>query len=407
MSSSSSSPKHPATNPQWRLATQLLHNAPNRTIHGETSEAIFLTSGFVYDSAEQAAATFEGTVEHYQYARYGSPTVDTLQERLCLLEGAEACLTMSSGMGAISCALLSQVKSGDRVVAAKALFGSTHWLMTNLLPSYGVETVLVDGLDENAWKAALSIPTKAVLIETPSNPMLDILDIGVIAGYAHKAGAVLMVDNVFATPVGQRPLALGADVVIYSCTKHLDGQGRALGGAVLGSRQWITDVLRPFVRNTGNSLSPFNAWVMLKGLETLDLRARTMAQNALQVAQALKAMDGVKNVRYPGLPDHPQAELARKQMRDGGSLIAFEVVNGQEGAFACMNSFSIIAISNNLGDARSLATHPATTTHKKISPEERAELGIHDGVIRLSVGLEDPIDLIEELKQATDTALAL
>lgn len=403
---SSSSPKT-ATQPNWRLATQLLHNAPNRTPHGETSEAIFLTSGFVYDSAEQAAATFEGTVEHYQYSRYGSPTVDTLQERLALLEGAEACRTMSSGMGAISCALLCQVKAGDRVVASNALFGSTHWLMTNLLPRYGVETVLIDGLDENAWKDALSVPTKAVLIETPSNPMLDVLDIELIAHYAHKAGAILMVDNVFATPVGQRPLALGADVVIYSCTKHLDGQGRTLGGAVLGSKAWITEVLQPFVRNTGNSLSPFNAWVMLKGLETLDLRARTMAQNALQVAQALRTMKGVKSVHYTGFPDHPQAQLVKKQMRDGGSIIAFEVVNGKEGAFACMNAFSIIAISNNLGDARSLATHPATTTHKKITPEERAELGIHDGVIRLSVGLEDPLDLIEELKQATDAALAL
>ncbi|UMM64477.1 aminotransferase class I/II-fold pyridoxal phosphate-dependent enzyme [Aristophania vespae] len=400
-------PKQTKTDSAWRLATQLLHNAPNRTVHGETSEALFMTSGYVYDSAEQAAATFEGTIEHYQYSRYGNPTVDTLQERLALLEGAEACLTMSSGMGAVSCALLSHVKSGDRVVAAKALFGSTHWLLTHLLPSYGVETVLIDGLDEAAWKDALSFPTKAVLIETPSNPMLDVLDIRKISEYAHKAGAILMVDNVFATPVGQRPLALGADVVIYSCTKHLDGQGRTLGGAVLGSHQWITETLQPFVRNTGNSLSPFNAWVLLKGLETLDLRARTMAQNAASVADALAEMPGVKNVRYIGRADHPQRELAKKQMRDGGSLIAFEVVNGQKGAFACMNAFSIIAISNNLGDARSLATHPATTTHKKISAEERAELGISDGVIRLSIGLEDPQDLIEELKQATDAALKI
>lgn len=383
----------------WRTATRLLHDAPNRTPHGETSEALFLTSGFVYDSAEQAAATFDGTVEHYQYTRYANPTVSTLEERLALLEGAEACQTTATGMGAVSCALLAQVKAGDRVVASTALFGSTYWILTNLLPSYGVEVELVDGTDAKAWDAALARPTSAVIVESPSNPMLDVLDLPRIAACAHKAGALLMVDNVFATPLSQHPLELGADVVIYSCTKHLDGQGRVLGGAVLGSKDWITETLQPFVRNTGNTLSPFNAWVLLKGLETLDLRVEKMARNAAFVADALAELPGIAQVRYPGRKDHPQHDLAATQMRDGGTMIAFTVENGQKGAFACLNALDIIAISNNLGDARSLATHPATTTHKKISAEDRAALGITDGAIRLSVGLEDPTDLVEDLKR--------
>ncbi|WP_237442148.1 MULTISPECIES: PLP-dependent aspartate aminotransferase family protein [unclassified Saccharibacter] len=390
----------------WRTATHLLHDARNRTPHGETSDGLFLTSGFVYDNAEQAAATFEGTIDHLQYSRYGNPTVDTLQERLALLEGAEACLMTSTGMGAVSCALLAGLKAGDRVVASSALFGSTHWLLSHLLPSYGIDTVLLDGRDDQAWEEALSQPTSVVLIETPSNPMLDVLDIQRIAERAHKAGAVFMVDNVFATPVGQRPLELGADVVIYSCTKHLDGQGRVMGGAVLGSKEWVTEKLQPFARNTGNTLSPFNAWVLLKGMETLDLRAQKMASNAARVADALAELPGVTKVFYPGRKDHPQASIAQRQMRDGGSMIAFEVANGKEGAFACMNAFSIIAISNNLGDARSLVTHPATTTHKKLTEEERAQLRITDGSIRFSVGLEDPADLIDDLTRGAQAALA-
>ncbi|MFT8808578.1 O-succinylhomoserine sulfhydrylase [Gluconobacter sp.] len=391
----------------WRTATRLLHEAPNRTEFGETSEALFLTSGFVYDSAEQAAATFTGDVEHFQYSRFGNPTVDTLQERLALLEGAEACVATATGMGAVSSAILSSVKAGDRVVASRAIFGSCYWIVTNLLPRYGIETELVDGTDYDAWERALSKPTAAVLIESPSNPMLDVLDIARIANLTHKAGGLLIVDNVFATPLGQSPLKLGADVIVYSCTKHIDGQGRVLGGAVLGSSKWISETLQPFTRNTGNALSPFNAWVLLKGLETLQLRTDAMARNAAAVADALAELPGIVQVRYPGRADHPQHELAGKQMSNGGSMVAFVVDRGREGAFAFMNAFKVIAISNNLGDARSLATHPATTTHMRVSEEERARLGITDGAIRLSVGLEDPADLIDDLKRGAAAVAAL
>lgn len=391
----------------WRTATRLLHEAPNRTEFGETSEALFLTSGFVYDSAEQAAATFTGDVQHFQYSRFGNPTVDTLQERLALLEGAEACVATATGMGAVSSAILSTVKAGDRVVASRAIFGSCYWIVTNLLPRYGIETELVDGTDYDAWERALSKPTAAVLIESPSNPMLDVLDIARVAELTHKAGGLLIVDNVFATPLGQSPLKLGADVIVYSCTKHIDGQGRVLGGAVLGSSKWITETLQPFTRNTGNALSPFNAWVLLKGLETLQLRTDAMARNAAAVADALAELPGIVQVRYPGRADHPQHELAKTQMNNGGSMVAFVVDKGREGAFAFMNAFKVIAISNNLGDARSLATHPATTTHMRVSEEERARLGITDGAIRLSVGLEDPADLIDDLKRGAAAVAAL
>lgn len=386
--------KTPST---WRPATRLLHAGLERTEFGETSEAVFLTSGFVYDNAEQAAKTFTGEVEHYQYSRFANPTVTALERRLADLEGAEACVATSTGMGAVSSALLSHVKAGERVVASRALFGSCHWIVANLLPRYGVETVFVDGSDLNAWAEALSKPTAAVLLESPSNPMLDVLNIRAIADLAHKAGALVVVDNVFASPIYQKPLELGADVVVYSCTKHIDGQGRVLGGAVLGPKEWITETLQPFTRNTGNALSPFNAWVMLKGLETLSLRVDAMTRNAATVADYLAQAPGIVSVRYPGRKDHPQYELAQRQMSGGGSLVAFEVAGGQEGAFAFMNALQLIAISNNLGDARSLVTHPATTTHMKIGPEERARLGISDGAIRFSVGLEDSADLIEDL----------
>ncbi|KXV63723.1 O-succinylhomoserine sulfhydrylase [Gluconobacter oxydans] len=398
---------HIMSSENWRTATRLLHEAPNRTEFGETSEALFLTSGFVYDSAEQAAATFTGDVQHFQYSRFGNPTVDTLQERLALLEGAEACVATATGMGAVSSAILSTVKAGDRVVASRAIFGSCYWIVTNLLPRYGIETELVDGTDYEAWERALSKPTAAVLIESPSNPMLDVLDIARVAELTHKAGGLLIVDNVFATPLGQSPLKLGADVIVYSCTKHIDGQGRVLGGAVLGSSKWITETLQPFTRNTGNALSPFNAWVLLKGLETLQLRTDAMARNAAAVADALAELPGIVQVRYPGRADHPQHELAKTQMNNGGSMVAFVVDKGREGAFAFMNAFKIIAISNNLGDARSLATHPATTTHMRVSEEERARLGITDGAIRLSVGLEDPADLIDDLKRGAAAVAAL
>ncbi|MCQ9156160.1 O-succinylhomoserine sulfhydrylase [Acidomonas methanolica] len=381
------------------LNTRLLHADIDRTPYGETSEAIFLTSGFVYDSAEQAAATFLGEAQHYQYSRFGNPTTDALQRRLAMLEGAEACIVTATGMGAVSSALLSHVKAGDRVVASRALFGSCHWIVAHLLPRYGVETIFVDGGDFDGWAEALSKPAAAVLLESPSNPMLDVLDIARIADLAHKAGALLMVDNVFASPLGQKPLAFGADVILYSCTKHIDGQGRVLGGAVLGRKQWIEETLQPFTRNTGNALSPFNAWVLLKGLETLPLRVAAMARNAAAVADFLADAPGILRLRYPGRADHPQADLAARQMSDGGSLVAFEVDGGKEGAFRFLDALKLIAISNNLGDARSLATHPATTTHMRVGAEERARLGITDGVIRLSVGLEDTADLIADLRR--------
>jgi O-succinylhomoserine sulfhydrylase len=391
----------------WRPATRQLHAGLERTAYGETSEPVFLTSGFVYDNAEQAAKTFTGEITHYQYSRFGNPTVAALERRLADLEGAEACIATSTGMGAVSSALLSHVKAGDRVVASSALFGSCHWIVANLLPRYGVTTVFVDGTNMDEWAEALSEPTAAVLLESPSNPMLEILDIAAISALAHKAGAIVVVDNVFASPVYQKPLALGADVVVYSCTKHIDGQGRVLGGAVLGRAQWIAETLQPFTRNTGNALSPFNAWVMLKGLETLSLRVDAMARNAAQVADYLASAPGLLTVRYPGRADHPQYALAQRQMSGGGTLVAFEVAGGREGAFAFMNALKLIAISNNLGDSRSLVTHPATTTHSKIDPAARAALGINEGTIRFSVGLEDAQDLIDDLARGVAALAAL
>ncbi|QOF95795.1 O-succinylhomoserine sulfhydrylase [Novacetimonas hansenii] len=395
-----------STPSEWRAATRLLHAGEERTPYGETSEALFLTSGFVYDNAEQAEATFLGDVAHYQYSRITNPTVTALERRLAVLEGAEDCVTTSTGMGAVSSALLAQVRAGERVVASRALFGSCHWIVAELLPRYGVETVFVDGADHAAWAEALSKPTSAVLLESPSNPMLDIVDIRAICNLAHKAGALVVVDNVFATPLYQKPLELGADIVVYSCTKHIDGQGRTLGGAVLGRKEWLDDVLRPFVRNTGNTLSPFNAWVMLKSMETLSLRVDAMTANAGKVADFLASAPQILRVFYPGRTDHPQHALAMQQMSAGSTLVAFEVAGGKEGAFAFMNALRLISISNNLGDARSLVTHPATTTHMKIGPEERARLGITDGVIRFSVGLEDAEDLIDDLRRGLSAVAA-
>lgn len=380
-----------------RPASLLVHGGTARSQHGETAEALFLTSGYVYDSAEQAEATFNGSVAHYQYSRFANPTVAMLEERLALLEGAEACRATASGMAAVHAALLSHLKTGDRVVASRALFGSCHWIVSTLLPRYGITGVFVDGSDLQGWKAALAEPTALVLLETPSNPMLDMVDLPAVAALAHKAGALVVVDNVFATPLLQQPLKMGADVVVYSATKHIDGQGRVLGGAVLGSRKWVEEVLQPFIRNTGPSISPFNAWVLLKGLETLALRVAASCRGARAVADFLATQKKVKRALYPMREDHPQHALAAAQMRDGGTVVTFELAGGKEAAFALMNAFRLIAVSNNLGDSKSLATHPATTTHMRIGAEERARLGITDGVIRLSVGLEDPADLIEDL----------
>ena len=381
-------------------ATRLIHGGALRSQFGETSEAMFLTSGFIYDTAEQAEATFAGTQTHYQYSRFGNPGLSMLEARLALLEGAEACRVTATGMAAVHAAMLCHLNAGDRVVASRALFGSCHWIVANLLPRYGIDFTFVDAGDMQAWAAALQTPAHMVLLESPSNPMLDIVDLAGVAALAHEAGAMVVVDNVFATPLLQRPLELGADVVVYSATKHMDGQGRVLGGAVLGRRDWIEGSLQPFIRNTGPSLSPFNAWVLLKALETLPLRVEAACARAACLADYLADAPGVRRVFYPARADHPQHALAMRQMSAGGTLVTFEVEDGKAGAFAVLNALRLIVISNNLGDSRSMATHPATNTHMRIGPQERARLGIGDGVIRLSVGLEDVRDLLEDLRQA-------
>lgn len=385
---------------QLRPATRLVHGGVQRTHHGETAEALFLTSGYVYDDAEQAEATFAGTVEHYQYSRFANPTLSMLEQRLCLIEGAEECRTTATGMAAVNAALLSHLKTGDRVVASRALFGSCHWIVSTLLPKFGIQSEFVDGADLEQWKTALSKPTNLVLVESPSNPMLELVDLPAVAELAHAAGAIVVVDNVFATPLLQQPLQLGADVVVYSCTKHMDGQGRILGGAVLSSKKWINDVLQPFIRNTGPALSAFNAWVLLKGLETMSLRVDAASRAAAAIADFLAEQPGVTRVWYPMRADHPQQALALKQMTAGGTVVTFEVAGGKSGAFTVMNGFQLIAISNNLGDSKSLATHPATTTHMRIGEQERTRLGITDGTIRVSIGLEDVEDIKDDLRHA-------
>jgi O-succinylhomoserine sulfhydrylase len=382
-----------------RPATQLVHGGGLRSQHGETSEAIFLTSGFVYDSAEQAEATFTGDVDHYQYSRFDNPTVAMFEQRLALLEGAEACRATATGMAAVHASMLCQVRAGDRVVASRALFGSCRWIVADLLPRYGVAIEFVDGEDLGQWRAALGRPAAMVLLESPSNPMLSLVDIAAVCELAHRAGALVVVDNVFATPLLQKPLQLGADVVVYSATKHIDGQGRVLGGAVLGRKDWVEGTLQPFVRNTGPSLSPFNAWLLLKGLETLALRVDAACRNAAVLADLLADHPAVRRVWYPGRADHPQAALAAAQMSGGGTLVTFELAD-KAAAFRMLNAMSLVAISNNLGDTKSLATHPATTTHMRVGAEERARLGIADGVVRLSVGTEDVLDLADDLRAA-------
>jgi len=390
-----------ATHPsKLRPATRLVHGGIIRSQHGETAEALYLTSGYIYDNAEQAEGTFAGTVEHYQYSRFANPTISMLEERLCLIEGAEACRTTATGMAAVNAALLAHLKAGDRVVASRALFGSCHWIVSTLLPKFGIRTEFVDGSNLGQWRTALATPANLVLLETPSNPMLEIVDLEAVADLAHKAGAIVVVDNVFATPLLQQPLQMGADVVVYSCTKHIDGQGRVLGGAVLSNRKWINDTLQPFIRNTGPAMSPFTAWVLLKGLETLPLRIDACCRAAASIADFLAAQPGVTRVWYPTRADHPQRALAMRQMKAGGTVVTFEVAGGKDAAFAVMNAFGLIAVSNNLGDSKSLATHPATTTHMRIGAAERDKLGITDGVIRVSIGLEDPDDLKDDLAQA-------
>lgn len=383
-----------------RLATDLIHAGRIRTNIEENAETLFLTSGFTYESADMAEAVFANQIEHFQYSRFANPTVTMLEQRLAKIEGAEACRCTATGMAAVHAAVMCGLRAGDRVVAARALFGSCHWIISTLLPQFGIESVFVDGSDLQAWEQALSQPTALVLLESPSNPMLDIVDLRTVSSLAHEAGAIVVVDNVFATPLLQKPLELGADVVVYSATKHMDGQGRVLGGAVLSSKKWIEEVFQPFFRNTGPALSPFNAWVILKGLETMHLRVQAQSQSAEKIAKFLENHPKIKRALYPTLASFKQRELALSQMSGGGTMVAFELKGGKAEAFAMMNGFQIITISNNLGDTKSLATHPATTTHMRIGPEERARLGITDGCVRLSVGLEDTQDLIEDLEQA-------
>ncbi len=384
----------------WRQQTRLVRGGLARSGFEETAEAIYMTSGYVYPSAEEAEAAFKGEVSRFVYSRYANPTVAMFEERLRLLEGAETCRGTASGMAAVFAALISQLKAGDRVVSSRALFGSCHYIIAEILPRYGIDTQLIDGRDLSAWQAALEGGARAVFLETPSNPTLEIIDVAAVCELAHAAGARVVVDNVFASPVLQHPLQLGADVVVYSATKHIDGQGRAMGGAVLASQQFHDDHLNQFLRHTGPSMSPFNAWILVKGLETLDMRMRQHCANTRIVAEFLEAQEGVERVFYPGLDSHPQAALARRQMRDFGSVVSFEIDGDKQRAFRFLNALRLIDISNNLGDAKSLITHPATTTHQRLKPEERAELGIGNGLVRLSVGLEDPEDLKEDLAQA-------
>ena len=388
--------------PDWKPATHLIRGGTERSQFGETSEAIFATSGYAYDSAEQAAARMSGDEEGYVYSRYGNPTNQMLADRLALLEGAETCRVTASGMGAISTAMIAPCKTGDRVVAANALFGSCRHICSTILPRYGVETEFVDGADLDAWAKALSKPTRLVLVETPANPMLSGVDLAAVADLAHKAGAKLIVDNVFATPILQRPFDFGADIVVYSATKHMDGQGRVLCGAILGASDFIEEYIDPWLRHTGPAASPFNAWVVLKGLETLDLRVRQASANAAYIADRLAGHPSIEKIHYPGRTDHPDHSIHAKQMSAGGTLIAISIKGGRAEAFRFLNALELADISNNLGDTKTLACHPASTTHRTLSDEERAEIGLDDSWLRISIGLEDPGDVADDLLQGLD-----
>ena len=386
----------------WGEATRLIRGGLKRSPFDETAEALYATSGFVYGSAAEAEAAFAGEVDRYIYGRYANPTVAMFEERLRLLDGAEVCRATASGMAAVFAALASALSAGDRLVASRALFGSCSVIVNEILPRYGVETETVDGRDLDAWRRALERPTDVVFLETPSNPGLELVDLAAVSSLADAAGATVVVDNVFATPVLQKPLELGADVVVYSATKHIDGQGRTLGGAVLCSERFDQDHLKDFLRHTGPSLSPFNAWVLVKGLETLRLRVEAQSRAAERIARYLEQASGVDRVLYPTLASHPQVELANRQLQAGGTVIALHLDGGKTEAFAFLDALEIFDISNNLGDAKSLVTHPATTTHRRVPAEQRAELGITDAMVRLSIGLEDPDDLVADLANALE-----
>ncbi|MBZ3691708.1 O-succinylhomoserine sulfhydrylase [Phyllobacterium calauticae] len=392
------------TTRKLRPATQLVHAGTLRSGFGETSEALFLTQGFVYDTAEAAESRFKGEEPGFIYSRYANPTTDMFEKRMCALEGAEDARATASGMAAVAAAILCQVKAGDHVLAARALFGSCRYIIETLLPKYGVDFTLIDGSKAENWEKAIRPNTKALFLESPTNPTLEIVDIAAVAKVANSVGAKLIVDNVFATPLFQKPLELGAHIVVYSATKHIEGQGRCLGGVILSDKKWIDENLHEYFRHTGPGLSPFNSWIMLKGLETLPVRVRQQTESAAKIADFLADHPAVSRVIYPGRADHPQADIIAKQMTGGSTLVAFELKDGKKAAFDCENGLEVVRISNNLGDSKSLITHPATTTHKNLTDEARAELGISDGLLRLSVGLEDADDLIEDFDAALKAA---
>lgn len=387
---------------KWRPATQAVRGGTARSEFGETSEALFLTSGYAYDCAGDAAARFAGEQAGMTYSRLQNPTVEMLEQRIALLEGAEACRATASGMAAMTAALLCQLQAGDHVVAGRALFGSCRWLTDTLLPKFGIETTIVDARDADRFADASNANTKLWFFETPANPTMDVVDLKAVCGLARDRGIVSVVDNAFATPALQRPMEFGADVVAYSATKMMDGQGRVLAGAVCGTEDFVTNTLLPFTRNTGPTLSAFNAWVVLKGLETLDLRIRKQSENAIEVGRFLEAR--VPRINHPGLPSHPQHNLAMAQMDMTGPIFSFEVDGGRAQAHALLDALGLIDISNNIGDSRSLMTHPASTTHSSVAEEKRLEMGVTEGMLRLNVGLEDPADVIEDLDQALTAA---
>ncbi len=388
-------------NKNWRPATNLVRGGTNRSNFAETNEGIFLSSGFVYETAEQAQRAFKGEEDRFIYSRFSNPTVGMLEERMALMENAKACRATATGMAAVNAALAASIKSGDRIVASKALFGSCDYICRELLPKFGVESIMVNGTDLNEWELALNKPTSAVFIETPSNPQMDIIDVKEVCKIAHKVGARVIVDNVLATPILQKPLELGADVVVYSTTKHIDGQGRVLGGCILtNDLEWSDGDLKQYLRHTGPSLSPFNAWVHLKSLETLEIRVQQHCRSAQKIAEFLESQKIIKKVLFPGLASHPQYVLGQKQMSGPGTVICFELEGNMDRTFRFMNAMNLIDISNNLGDAKSLLTHPATTTHQRLSVEGRLDVGITDSLVRLSVGLEAVEDIIDDLEQA-------
>ena len=386
----------------WNKKTYLVHSGNRRSQFNEVSEAIFLTQSYVYETAEDAEKRFASDVtpDDFIYTRYGNPTIAMFEDKIAAIEGAEAAFATASGMAAVNGALMSMLSAGDHVVAARALFGSCLYILENILPSFGVRVTFVDGTDINQWKKSISQETKVVFFESISNPTLEVIDIKAVTDIAKSVGALTVVDNVFTTPIFSNALSLGADVVVYSATKHIDGQGRTLGGVILGSEDYIRNTVEPFMKHTGGSMSPFTGWVLLKGLETLDLRVQAQSDSALEIAKSLIGHESISSVIYPGLEAHPQYDLCREQMKKGGTVIAFELLGGKEAAFSLMNSLELVLISNNLGDAKSIITHPATTTHQRLSADRRQQLGITQGLLRLSVGLEDSKDLIKDLSSA-------